>query len=541
MHIPKMVLVILDGWGYSKQEEGNAIFLANTNNFNTLWNTYPRALLHAFGKSVGLPWGATGSSEVGHKSIGSGKKIAQEYSKIDEEITSKEFFNNKKLEAFLKKLKKKGGGLHLIGLLSDGGVHSHTDHLCAILEFCKNKHFTDNIFLHIITDGRDCDSQSAKKFLVPLRNQIKYLGVNVTFATVSGRLYAMDRNNNWDRTERAYQCMTKGIGAKAESIDAAIDQSYAHEVTDEFIEPMVLDFKRKDQGGFWNKISGKKKTNTNDIIREGDGVLFYNIRADRMRQIVQMFLGKVKKSTAEAIKGIDIMTMITYDYDFPVSVIYPTEKIKKCLAKLISDNGYTQGHFAETEKYAHVTYFFNGSNPEPFSGEEWHLIPSPNVKTYDMKPEMSAREITDKVFSVLAEKNLDFVLINYANADMVGHTGDMEATIKAVECLDKEIARLAEAFKDTTMIITADHGNADYMLDPDFHEVQKVHSTNPVPFILVNKKLKDAGLVLNSEGILADITATIIELFGFEKPSQVVGISLMYNYDQIKDKIGKLF
>jgi 2,3-bisphosphoglycerate-independent phosphoglycerate mutase len=520
---PKVILIIMDGWGYSEIKKGNAILQAKIPAFDYLWNNYPHTLLQAFGINVGLPWGAIGSSEVGHLTIGSGKTAMQEYSFVEEQIGNQSFFKNEQLLRLIKQTEKSNRPLHLIGLLSDGGTHSHINHLFAILELLKTKKFTKEVFIHVISDGRDSDQKSLKKYIHQLQYEIDTDGINAKIASVIGRYYAMDRDNNWDRILKAYDMMTKGVGEKVGDLDESIDKNYIKGLTDEFFTPMIMEMPEKSIG-WLNHRSDKIAQNQKGLIQEGDGVLFYNIRADRMRQLVSVFTSDKPEIGSKKIKKLRIATMTTYDEQLPVAVIFPSKKEKNPLAKILSDHGLTQGHFAETEKYAHVTYFFDGGNNKPFKKEEWCLTNSPKVATFDLIPEMSADKITDNILAETRKKRLDFVLVNYANADMVGHTGKLGATIRAVETIDNQLKRIYEAFPDSTIMITADHGNAECKINPYNDEIQTDHTANPVPFILINNKEK---FILRSSGCLADIAPTILNILGISVPVSMDGVNLI--------------
>lgn len=545
MHKPKAILVIMDGWGFSPVHEGNAIWAAKTPTFDYLWNVYSHTLLNSFGENVGLPWGSIGSSEVGHSAIGSGRLIFHELSLIDKEIADKTFFKNERIATFLQK-SKKSGDIHLIGLLSNGGVHSHVQHLYSLMEYIKKVGIHSNIYVHVITDGRDTGPKSAIQFIEELDSFSKKIGLDAKIASVSGRYYAMDRDNRWERTQKAYLAMTAGKGEIYNSAKEAVEANYARDVSDEFIVPSVIRL-QDNKPGLINKLFQKKdnKENTDSLgmVKPGDSVIFFNIRPDRMRQITEVFLFKRADIKTEPVPRIKTMTMATYNDFLPVFVAYPTTKVKNPIAKLLSDHKIRQGHFAETEKYVHVTYFFNGANSEPFPHEYWHLVPSSKVATYDLAPEMSAREITDEVFDKVEKEKLDFVLINYANADMVGHTGKFSKVVKAVETVDAQLKRLLKFTPESTIIITADHGNAECMVHPETGEIDKHHTVNPVPLIFVNEKFKRrADTYEESEpaGILADIAPTILELFNIKRPHDMNGVSLIDNFkhkvDLIKDE-----
>lgn len=525
MHKPKLVLVVMDGWGYSPIKYGNAVIAAKTPTFDYLWNHYARTLLNSFGLNVGLPWGSIGSSEVGHTSIGSGQLINQELAIIDKAIADGDFYENEAILSLIKNVHKKNGSIHLAGLVSDGGVHSHMEHLFSLLAMLKKNDFKNNIFIHVFTDGRDTSPKSSIQYIQELEKKIRRIGIDARISTVIGRYFSMDRGKNWERTKKAYLAMTERKGVQSQNYLTAIQDNYSKEITDEFIPPIIMDVKSAKRGMF--NLFRPKDINSDGAVKKGDGLIFFNIRPDRMRQITELFLLERKDTGTKPVSGLDLITFTTYDESLPAHVAFPSEKIKNPIAKILSDNNFKQGHFAESEKYAHVTYFFNGGNPKPFPGEIWRLVPSKKVATYDLKPEMSAKEITDEVFECLRKKRLDFVLINYANCDMVGHTGNFKKVVVAVETVDAQLKRLTEALlPESTIMITADHGNGECMIHPKTKEIDKKHTVNPVPFILVDKKYKrthNKNETVVPSGILADITPTILGFFNLKKSSDMNG------------------
>lgn len=541
MYKPKVILVVMDGWGYSPVHEGNAIWSAKTPNFDYLLDHYDHILLNSFGENVGLPWGSIGSSEVGHAAIGAGKLLFQELSLIDKEINTGEFFKNKIITEFVEKAEKSEGDIHLIGLVSNGGVHSHLEHLFGILDFLKVKKFKKNVYIHIITDGRDTGPKEALEFVGAVRKAMSKSGLKVSIATVSGRYYTMDRDNRWERTKQAYLTITEESGKKYSSPEEAIQANYDKNVTDEFIVPSVIN-KTANSLGFFDKLFGKKpgdQDNKTSKVKPGDSIIFFNTRPDRMRQITEMFLFPRKEEKTTPIKNLNILTLSTYSEYLPVTVAYPTVKVENPIAKILSDHKIKQGHFAETEKFAHVTYFFNGANSKKYPGETWDVVPSPKVETYDQKPEMSANEITDHVMEITEKEKLDFVLINYANADMVGHTGNFNAVVKAVETVDSQLKRLLEFTPESTIIVTADHGNAECMIHPETGEIDKHHTVNPVPMIIVNPSFtrkKDEAENLKPAGILADIAPTVLSFFDIEKPKDMNGVNIIPNFVHRKEE-----
>lgn len=527
MFKPKVLLVVMDGWGYSPIKEGNAILQAKKPNYDYLWGNYAHILLNSFGENVGLPWGSIGSSEVGHSSIGSGRLVNQELSLVDKEIATKEFYKNQIIHDFIRQVQDRDGTLHFIGLVSNGGVHSHVEHLYALFKILKDVKFHKTVYVHVITDGRDTSPKSAMQYVKELQSKINQIGIDAKIATIVGRYYAMDRDSNWERTKSAYTAIVNRVGRNAKNFIEAIKRSYDENIGDEFIVPTVIDIKTSKP--FFSFGKDKNSDDKSGAVQKNDGVIFFNIRPDRMRQIAEMFVFKKKEIGTEPVPNTDVLTLSTYNEYFPVKVAYPSVKIKDPLAKILSDNNITQAHFAESEKYAHATYFFNGGNPEPFPGEKWILVPSPKVATYDLKPEMSADQITDKIFEELEKREIGFIFVNYANCDLVGHSGNFNAEIKAVEAIDKQLGRLMKLLPETTIMITADHGNGECMIHPDTHEIDKKHSVNPVPFILVNEQFKritkNEGDLL-ATGILADIAPTILHFFNLQKTEHMNGVDL---------------
>ncbi|WP_456484902.1 2,3-bisphosphoglycerate-independent phosphoglycerate mutase [Desulfurobacterium sp.] len=516
-----IALIILDGFGYSPEKEGNAIAQANTPFWDYLWSTYPKALLMASGEAVGLPDGQMGNSEVGHMNIGAGRIVYQDIVRITKAIRDKSFFENKTLKNLMENAK--GKRLHLVGLLSDGGVHSHIKHLFALLEMAKREGVKD-VYIHAILDGRDTPPRSAEKYLKELTEKMKELGIG-KIATLGGRYYYMDRDKRWERTEKAYNAMVLGEGKRANDPIEALHEAYENGENDEFVIPFVLD--------------------ENGTIKDGDSVFFFNFRADRMRQIVSAlgfdnFDGFNRKKVVKPLIG----TMTLYEKSFPFDVAFPPQKLTNVLGEVISKRGYKQLRIAETEKYAHVTYFFNGGREEPFPGEDRVLIPSPKVATYDLKPEMSAFEVTEKFIEKLENNDYKLLVLNFANPDMVGHTGIMEAAIKAVETVDMCLSKVVKAVlaRGGACIITADHGNVEQMINRETGQPQTAHTTNPVPFIVVRntckiykigrRKSKEVEIPENFggvkiAGILADIAPTVLALLGEEKPEEMTGENLV--------------
>lgn len=496
-----ILLVILDGFGYSEHKEHNAIHLAKTPHYDNILKNYPWSLLENSGESVGLPEGVMGNSEVGHLNLGSGRVVYQELTKITKFIREKGFHSHPTIQSLAKNPK---GALHLIGLLSDGGVHSHIDHLISLVKSLTNLSKEKPIFIHAITDGRDTNPKSGIDYLQKLQNFVDQLP-NVQISTVVGRFYAMDRDKRWDRVEVAYKSLTQEIESDMfGSAEEAIQDAYSKGETDEFVKP------RQIRGGV--------------RIASQDQVLFFNYRADRARELSMAFgLSNFKEFPVSVkIAAENWITMTRYQKDFPFPVLFDQDSLTNILGQVVSEKGFKQLRVAETEKYAHVTYFFNGGREAPFEGEDRILVPSPkDVKTYDEKPEMSAFEVTDKVLEGIS-KNYKLIVVNYANGDMVGHTGNQQAAIQAVEALDACLGKiLPYALKNNyEILITADHGNCEEMVDPQSGEVMTQHSLNPVPCVLVSEKRRNQKL---KNGKLADVAPTILDMFGWSIPSEMDG------------------
>ncbi len=498
------MLMILDGFGANPRKEGNAISQAKTPGFDEIFAKYPHTTIEASGKAVGLPKGQMGNSEVGHMNIGAGRVVYQELLRISNAVEDGEIFKNEVLTKCMDDVLAKGTNLHLMGLLSDGGVHSHITHLFALIKMAKEKGIK-NIYIHCFLDGRDVPPSSAGTYLDSLSAYIKEIGAG-EITTISGRYYAMDRDKRFDRIEKAYDAIVLGEGEKAPTPCSAIDASYAKEATDEFVLPTV--------------VGGKP-------MADGDGVIMYNFRPDRAREITRSivdsdFDGFERK---KMLKDINYVCMTQYDSTMPnVSVAFPPATYKNTFGEYISGLGLTQLRIAETEKYAHVTFFFNGSVEEPNKGEDRILVPSPKVATYDLQPEMSAFIVTEKVLEAIESDKYDCIVLNFANADMVGHTGVMEAAVKAIEALDKCVVQIVDAVlgKSGQILMTADHGNADLMEDENGNVVT-AHSTNPVPLVNISDKPRE----LKEGGKLADIAPTMLEMMGVEIPEEMTGESLL--------------
>lgn len=533
MHQPKVVLVVLDGWGYSEIKKGNAIAQAKKPNFDGLWQNYPHALIEAAGVPVGLPWGSIGSSEVGHSSLGSGRIINQDLPRVSQSIASGEFYRNPVLQGVLNTVRKNHSNLHLIGLVSAGGVHSHIEHLFALLELIRRSRFREPVFVHMFTDGRDTPPKTAILYINKLEERIQAFHLNVQIATVSGRYYAMDRDSHWERTFAAYDCLTKGEGEQASSAQEAVAKAYARGQSDEFIQPTYILNLPRNQGIFERLfprpqvVAGKPV----GIIKDNDSVIFFNFRPERLRQLVETFMVPQHfYPNKKMLANLGVCSIVEYEKSLPIRVAIPPEKIENPLAEVISSKGLRQLHITETEKYAHITYFFDGGTAVPFCGEEWVVVPSPRVATYDLRPEMSAAKITAKIFELCQMTAYDFVLVNFANADMVGHTGNFQATKKAIEAVDKELGRLTSKFPETIFLITADHGNAEKMTNPETGEIDTEHSISPVPFVLVGPAYKKNGLKQEwgkPVGILADIAPTVLDILGLKPPAEMTGYSLL--------------
>lgn len=504
------VLMILDGYGLNEKTEGNAIAQAKTPVMDGLMKDYPYVKGYASGLAVGLPDGQMGNSEVGHLNMGAGRIVYQELTRITKEIEDGDFFKNEALLDGMKNVKENNSALHLYGLLSDGGVHSHNTHLYGLLEMAK-KEGIENVYVHCFLDGRDTAPTSGKGFVEELEAKMKEIGVG-QIASVSGRYYAMDRDNRWDRVEKAYNALTKGEGETAESAVAALDASYAKDVTDEFFVPTVI---TKD---------GKAVATVND----NDTIIFFNFRPDRAREMTRAFCAdEFDGFDRGARKNVTYICFTEYDVTIPnKEVAFKKVELKNTFGQFLAANGMKQARIAETEKYAHVTFFFNGGVEEPNEGEDRILVKSPKVATYDLQPEMSAPEVCDKLCTAIRSEQYDVIIINFANPDMVGHTGIMEAAVKAVETVDACVGKAVDALKEVggQMFICADHGNAEQLVDYETGAPFTAHTTNPVPFILVNA---DESYTLRENGCLADIIPTLIELMGMKQPEEMTGKSLL--------------
>ena len=498
-----VALIICDGWGINPNADHNAIAMAKTPHFDELAKKWPHTQLFTSGLAVGLPEGQMGNSEVGHMNMGAGRVVYQELTRIDKEIREWNFFRNPALCAAMDHAKESGGQLHLIGLLSDGGVHSSLEHLFALLNAAKARG-VKRTFVHAFLDGRDVPPKSGAEFLARTEQVLQQLG-HGKIATVGGRYYAMDRDKNWERTEKAYRAMVNGVGPTAGSAAEAIQRAYEAGVTDEFMEPTVID-----------------PTGT---MRGGDSVIFFNFRPDRARQITRALATPDFDGFARPDHPyLAFVCMTQYDAKLGLPVAYRPQELRDNLAQILSERNLKQYHTAETEKYAHVTFFFNCGQEDPYPGEERMLIPSPKVATYDLKPEMAAPEVAAAAAAAIAGNQADFLIMNFANADMVGHTGNMAATIKAVEAVDAGVGKVVQAVLKAggVALVTADHGNAEQMVDYETGQPMTSHTTNPVPFYMAGSKSK-----LREGGVLADVAPTILELLGEAKPEAMTAASLL--------------
>lgn len=503
----KVFLIILDGYGLREERHGNAVKLANTPFLHGMFNKYPWMKLSASGRDVGLPVGQMGNSEVGHLNLGAGRIVYQEITRIDRSIETGEFFSNPALIDCVRFASHKGVALHLMGLISDGGVHSSLEHLYALLKLAKMNGLK-RVFIHAFMDGRDTPPQSGIHYIRSLQAKIREIGVG-KIATVIGRYWAMDRDKRWDRIERAYRAMVFGDGMQFRSAEEAILDSYLRGVTDEFIEPSIV-------------LKGDKPTVR---MRYGDAMLFFNFRADRAREITRALADPMFSEFIPKPLDPNYTTLTRYDERFNFPVAFPPHSLDNILAGVLSKAGRTQFRIAETEKYAHVTFFFNGGDETPFDGETRSLVASPKVATYDLQPEMSALGVTERAMDALDEK-YDFILLNFANPDMVGHTGSLDAVVKALEALDPLVEQLVmkSQSKGYTTFITADHGNCEQMFDEDDGPFTS-HTTNPVPFVVIPAENKPISLT--DQGVLADVAPTILDVIGLPKPAEMDGRSLL--------------
>ncbi len=535
-----VALIVLDGFGLAPPGPGNAIHLANPPHINSLFQTFPNTTLKASGEAVGLPAGEVGNTEVGHINLGAGRIVYQDLPRINMSIADGSFYENKLLLKTVDHLKRTGGNLHILGLIGEGSVHSSVDHLHAILYFAKEQKI-QNVFIHAITDGRDSPPKSAEETVKQLEEKIAASGARVV--SIMGRYYAMDRDRRWERIEKAYTCLTQGSGLKAASTSEAIAKAYAAGKTDEFIDPTNI----------------AKNGEAPVLIKKGDAVVFFNYRIDRPRELTKAFVLDDFENQANITKSFDpyaikyykthapqaqiltppfnrgfkienllFITMTEYEKDLPVEIMFPPIVVQLPLGRVISENDLSQLRMSESEKERFVTFYFNGQREIAFAQEEHLIVPSPKVPTYDLKPEMSAFELTDLLVAKMKEKNYPFILVNFANADMVGHTGNIDASIKAIKALDECLAKIISTAlsMEYTLFITADHGNVEQKINPKTGQISTEHTDNPVPFIAINKELQGRYVRLQT-GILADVAPTILSVMDLVKPSSMSGRNLL--------------
>jgi len=500
----RALLCILDGWGISKDNEYNAVYSANTPNFDKFIKEMPNTLIHADGLSVGLPEGQMGNSEVGHLNIGAGRVVYQELTRINKSIDDGDFFSNVEFLNAINHVKKNNSAMHIYGLVSPGGVHSSMKHLKALIKMMADNGLKD-VYIHAFLDGRDTPPKSAHQYLAEIEEELAKYNLP-PIASIIGRYWAMDRDKRWERVERAYDCLTQGIGIKEENSAVAINNSYNNDKTDEFVEPTVISNRR---------------------INDNDALIFFNYRPDRAREITRAFTdlkfdGFTRKKD---LNNLYYVCMTQYDETMDVPVAFKPQTLTNILGDVLDDNNIKQFRTAETEKYAHITFFFNGGVEKEGKLETRALVNSPKVATYDLKPEMSAYEVCDNVLKALDDEEYGFILVNFANPDMVGHTGVMEAAVKACEAVDECVGKIAEKALENNveMIITADHGNAEWMFNKETNAPQTAHTTNVVPFIIVSKNKYD----LNENGALCDIAPSILDILEIEKPSEMTGKSMI--------------
>ena len=507
MNKKPVLLAILDGYGKSEITDGNAIYTAKTPRMDEILGNNPNTIVHASGLDVGLPEGQMGNSEVGHTNIGAGRIVYQELTRITKSISDGDFFENEALCAACDNCVKNGSDLHIMGLLSDGGVHSHIEHLYAIIELAKKKN-VENVYVHCFLDGRDVSPTSGVDFAKALIENIRNIGKG-QIATVIGRYYAMDRDNRWERVSKAYDAIVKGVGEYSESAVTAIEKSYNADVTDEFVVPTVITTDGKPNG----------------VIKENDSVVFFNFRPDRAREITRTIVDEDFNGFERKYFKTFFVCMTQYDASMPnVNVAFKPQTLVNTLGETLSKLNLKQLRIAETEKYAHVTFFFNGGVEKVYDGEDRILVPSPKVATYDMQPEMSAYEVTDKLLEAIDTDKYDVIILNFANCDMVGHTGVMEAAVKAVEAVDECIGKVYDKVlqKDGVILITADHGNAEQMIDPSDKSVFTAHTTNVVPLVVAG-----LGDIKLKPGRLADLAPTMLDIMDMEIPKEMTGESLI--------------
>jgi 2,3-bisphosphoglycerate-independent phosphoglycerate mutase len=511
--VKPVLLVVLDGWGNRAEREANAIAIAGTPNVDSLKNDFPFTQVETSGNAVGLPDGQMGNSEVGHVNLGAGRVVYQDLVRINRAVADGELFTNPALVEACRKAKAAGGAVHFMGLLSDGGVHSHQEHLYALLELAKREGVA-KACVHAFMDGRDTPPKSGLEYMRKLKARLASTGYG-TLATVIGRFFAMDRDKRWDRVEQAWAAMVRGEGVKAKGGVAALEHSYDANETDEFVRPTVV-----------TGLDGLP----NGTIRDGDAVVFFNFRSDRARELTRAFtdpnFNDFERGDAPKLSAYVCMT--EYDRSFGLPIAFAAQSLDRIFPQIVADTGLAQLRCAETEKYAHVTFFFNGGRELVYPGEDRILVPSPrDVKTYDQKPEMSAREVADKLVAAIGSGKYGLIVANFANPDMVGHTGVLDAAVKAVKVVDECVGRLREAAKKAgmAMIVTADHGNCEMMVDPVTGEPHTAHTLNPVPFVLADPDFK--GAKLRSKGVLADVAPTILQVMGLPQPTEMKGLGLV--------------
>ena len=506
-----VALIILDGFGMREETFGNAVAAANKPNFDRFWETYPHTLLNAQGEYVGLPEGQMGNSEVGHLNIGAGRVVYQSLSRVNNAIKDRSFFDRQAMNHLAGHVKKYDSSLHIMGLVSDGGIHSHIQHMFAVVEFAK-LHGIEKVYIHAFTDGRDCDPKSGASFLEQTEAKLAELGVGQV-ASVSGRYYAMDRDNRWERVEKVYDVLVHGKGEVGTNAVDVLNQSYEAGLTDEFVNPTVIE----------------KDGQPIATIKDNDAIMFFNFRPDRAIELAKVFKEKTGFKGFELSnthpQNILLVSMTKFSDEIDTDIVFPPEDLKNTLGETLAAQGYKQLRAAETEKYPHVTFFLNGQQETPFEGEDRFLVPSPKVATYDLKPEMSAYELTEGLLERIESDTYDAYIINYANPDMVGHSGMLEPTKKAVEVVDECLGKVVDALiaKGGAAIITADHGNADLVTNPDGSPMT-AHTTEPVPCIVTQPgvELKPA-----LEGALADLAPTLLHLLGGEQPAEMTGTSIV--------------
>ena len=517
-----VVLIVLDGWGIANPYIGNAISQASIPNIKNYLAKYPAMVLAAAGEAVGLPWGESGNSEVGHLNLGLGRVIYQNLPRINKAIADHSFYKNKVLLKAIEQVKRNNSKLHLVGLVSNGCVHSSIEHLQALIALITESQ-VNKFYVHAILDGRDTPFNSGLNFIKEVTASLT--GTNGKIASLSGRFYAMDRDNHWDRTAKSYEAMARGLGERQESAEQAIAASYEKKIYDEEFMPTVI----------------TKAGEPIAKIEDGDAVIFFNYRPDRARQLTKAFvLPGFEKFKRGQYLNIFFATFTEYEKNLPMAIVFPPEVFKNTLGEVLSRAGLKQLRIAETEKYAHVTYFFNGGRETKSLGEEQILVSSPAVSSYDLKPEMSALEITDQVFKAIEQDGYDFILINFANSDMVGHSGNLSATIKAVEIVDKCVGKIVKAVlaRGGLLFITADHGNAEGLFNMQTGMIDKEHSANPVPFLIIGQEYEGKSLSLpeapggdlslvQPQGLLSDVAPTILKVMGLEKPPEMTGRSLI--------------